>query len=88
MHGAPSHPERAATQRLIVAMHQFAAAAAAAAASSHPPPIRFNRDASGASGAAVGAPAPNSNGAVAASNRGVAKSQTKNLSYNFLRRPF
>lgn len=34
----PPHPERAATQRLIVAMHQFAAAAAAAAASAPPRP--------------------------------------------------
>ena len=34
----PPHPERAATQRLIVAMHQFAAAAAARAASSPPRP--------------------------------------------------
>ena len=69
----PTHPERAATQRLIVAMHQFAAAAAAAAASSssHPaPPIRSSAPASSA-------------------ERGVAKSQqAKSLDYNFLRRPF
>lgn len=70
----PSHPERAATQRLIVAMHQFAAAAAAAAASSSSSnPVAPMRSS---------APASNA-------ERGVAKSQhAKSLDYNFLRRPF
>ena len=76
----PTHPERAATQRLIVAMHQFAAAAAAAAAASS----SSSSSPSSSSSSHPVAPMA-SNGA----ERSVARSQqTKSLDYNFLRRPF